>query len=144
MIFYDGFDGIRIKAEGTPPLQVWFDEIKIGRTYADVSPYIETDPDPDPDPEPVRVTSPNDQAINIYPNPSSEQVIFEFSHESRVLAIDILDATGKLVRRLQNIDDTAIWSLTDRNGNQVLPGVYLYQAHFENNQQSVGRIIIKN
>ena len=73
-----------------------------------------------------------------YPNPfnPSTTISFDVAHTSSFVNLEIFNMKGQKLKQLVNGQLSAgqhqiIWNGTDRNGNKVTSGIYLYKLHSE-------------
>ncbi len=131
----DGFDGIFLKSEGTPPLATEFDEIRLGTTYASVSPTGE-DGGGGGGPVLGLEDALADNRIRNYPNPfyTSTTIVYTLSRPVHT-QLSILTLHGKEVRTLENRTSPAgtyevSWDGTDASGNKLPTGMYFYRLQY--------------
>jgi hypothetical protein len=82
--------------------------------------------------------------IKIYPNPATDQVLFDFSSlpaQSRNLSINITDALGKLIDHYMIRSEGFIWNL---NTSKYADGIYMYHVIVNGNQENSGKFEIKH
>lgn len=64
-----GIDGVQVKVEGTPPLEMRFDRLLFGRSFAEVSPLTLSS---------FHATEPALTHLQVFPNPASDFCTLEF------------------------------------------------------------------
>ena len=76
--------------------------------------------------------------VNIFPNPTSENVMFTFSNEfnNEIKTITIYSANGRLITTKEILDNKFNW-YTETNG------VFLYSIMMDNVVLKSGKIIVK-
>ncbi|MBM2815289.1 MAG: C-terminal target protein [Ignavibacteria bacterium] len=66
--------------------------------------------------------------LKIIPNPSGDEVRFEFPAQNQIKEIRIIDILGNVVKRYSNVDllmnTNLLWNLSDDSGNKCQSGVY--------------------
>lgn len=80
---------------------------------------------------PVGITTENEKQIEsfvrLHSNPASRSVKFEFAQMSdRTANLTIYDATGRLIKKFDNLNQRLIWDGTDHMNLPVESGVYFY------------------
>ncbi|MCB2221122.1 MAG: T9SS type A sorting domain-containing protein [Bacteroidetes bacterium] len=85
------------------------------------------------------------EKLNIYPNPAKIAVNFDLSAAvSNLSLIKIYSADGTLKRQLEiNNTDRIHWDLTNKYGNRVANGIYLYNVINKQGLVASGKIIIR-
>ncbi|MEO0137737.1 MAG: T9SS type A sorting domain-containing protein, partial [candidate division WOR-3 bacterium] len=65
--------------------------------------------------------------VRLHSNPASRSVKFEFAQMSdRTANLTIYDATGRLIKKFDNLNQRLIWDGTDHMNLPVESGVYFY------------------
>ena len=86
---------------------------------------------------PTAIESQSSTSLLIYPNPSSDQINIQCSHNMK--SVEIIDMTGRSVQRIEGIGDNN-YSLNISNLSQAL---YFVRVIDENNQPIISKIIKK-
>jgi hypothetical protein len=81
-----------------------------------------------------------DGAVNVYPNPFSEECVLQFDNtDNHVARVELFDIQGRLVRTYENITgDRVIIS-----GAGLYSGVYVWSLEMEGQERRVGKIVLK-
>jgi flagellar hook assembly protein FlgD len=89
--------------------------------------------------------------LNVYPNPSSTQVNFEFSLEkNQKISIYVYNSLGQLVRKIvdkQSLNTgqyRVIWDGKNTSGVKVSEGVYTIVILSENSIIKTGKVLMFN
>jgi len=77
-----------------------------------------------------------EEDINVYPNPASDNIIFNIDHITGVTNIEIFDIMGKKVMEQKLPDNKQIQI------NNLPQGIYIFQI-INNENKFTGRIIIR-
>ncbi|MEM7572137.1 MAG: T9SS type A sorting domain-containing protein [Bacteroidota bacterium] len=116
-----GFDGVQLKVEGTPPLRVSYDEFRIGRSFAAISPAL---------------TSQNEISsapigLQLFPNPTQDEIGFEFVlPQVQALGFSLFDTAGRQVFRQadQRFPEGYTRGSLNITAQDLAPGLYYLQV----------------
>ena len=70
------------------------------------------------------------ESIHLYPNPASEKVTIEFDNEQVNTQIELLDLTGKIVKRIASFNG----SMVQLDIQLLSKGIYFIHVNSENGQ----------
>jgi hypothetical protein len=83
----------------------------------------------------------NSNDMNLYPNPSSNKITIELGSNSKQqnCLISIYSVDGKLIKNINVSQDQQRISI---NISDLLPGIYFYNIHSNNNSTSMNKFIV--
>jgi aminopeptidase N len=86
----------------------------------------------------TKLINDDEEAVNVYPNPASNEITIDFNSITLNREIRISDMNGKIIARIQSSDSTLKISTEQWNN-----GMYIIEVNNENGEKFAKKIIVK-